>query len=195
MNLYQEAIEYIRTFHAEAVAAQIPEPSAITLATVNALGYPSIRTVLLRQIDERGLVFYTNTRSRKGQQLAHHPHAALCLFWELIGKQITVEGRVEPVTPAEADAYWQTRPRESQIGAWASQQSERLDNRDALVKAVAHFTTQFANQAVPRPPHWSGYRVIPTRIEFWFRGDFRLHERICYEQNAHQQWQRDYLNP
>lgn len=194
MDWYQDAIQKIQETCAEAVASGIDEPTAMTLATVSANGHPGIRTVLLRGIDARGLVFYTNQQSRKGQHLAHNPTAALCLFWQRLGKQIIVEGRVEGVSVEEADAYWQTRPRESQIGAWASQQSQPLASMAALEQRVAVMTEQFVGGPVPRPGHWSGYRVIPQRIEFWWRGDFRLHERICYELQAGQ-WQRYHLNP
>ncbi len=172
----------LATFHAllrEATAAGEPEPTAMVLATCGADGQPSARTVLLKDADERGFVFYTNTLSLKGRQLAERPRAALLFLWKHLRDQVQVriEGPVEPVDAAEADAYFASRPRESQIGAWASLQSQPLDSRATLEARIAELTQRHAGLTVPRPPHWSGYRVRPEAVEFWYGMPYRLHER------------------
>lgn len=159
----------------------LPEPTAMALATVGDEGQPSVRIVLLKGVDERGFVFYTNYESRKGRELLAHPKAALCFHWQPLERQVRVEGSVEPVAPEEADAYFATRARESQIGAWASLQSETLSSHDVLEARVREMEARFAGRDVPRPPHWSGFLVRPERIEFWRSRAFRLHERIVYE--------------
>lgn len=174
--------EILATFHAllaEAAASGEPEPTAMTLATVGADGNISARTVLLKDADREGFVFYTNTQSVKGNQLAQRPRAALLFLWKHLRAQVQVriEGAVEPVTAAEADAYFASRLRESQIGAWASSQSRPLAARAELDTRIADFTRQFADLPVPRPPHWSGYRVRPDAVEFWYGVAHRLHER------------------
>lgn len=170
------------------------EPTAVALATADVRAHPSVRTVLLKRVDARGLVFYTNTRSRKGRHLASHPWAALCCFWEPLKRQVMVEGRVERVSAQEADAYWAGRPRIAQLGAWASLQSQPLPNRMALTRRVALYRRRFAGRPVPRPPHWSGYRLVPERIEFWRARPYRLHERIVY-QRAGKRWKVQRLYP
>ncbi|MFN3964898.1 pyridoxamine 5'-phosphate oxidase [Silanimonas lenta] len=177
-----EAIATFRTLLAEATAAGDPEPTAMTVATADARGRPSARTVLLKHVDEQGFVFYTNFDSRKGRQLAANPQAALLFLWKTLREQVQVkvEGTVEPVTAAEADAYFASRPRESQIGAWASLQSQTLDSRETLERRIAEFSAKFEGGPVPRPPHWSGFRVVPEMIEFWYGAKFRLHERQRY---------------
>lgn len=178
----------------ERASAACDEPDAMVLATVDADGGPSARQVLLKDFDRRGFVFYTNLRSRKARALAAHPRAALCFYWAAIGQQVRIEGRIEPVTDAEADDYFAKRPRESQIGAWASEQSAPLVSRAALEQKVAEFTDRFAGSAVPRPPFWSGFRVIPHAIEFWTRNAHRLHERKRYERQG-ETWRCLLLNP
>lgn len=170
------------TFHAllaEAGACGEPEPTAMVLSTVGRDGRVSSRAVLLKEADARGFVFYTNTLSRKGQQLAEHPRASLLFLWKQLRNQVQVrvEGMVEPVTAAEADAYFASRPRESQVGAWASDQSRPLASRAELEARVAEAEQRFAGATVPRPPHWSGFRVRPDLVEFWYGVAFRLHER------------------
>ena len=166
---------------ARAVANEPFEANAMTLATVGATGAPSARVVLLKGADARGFVFYTNYDSRKGRELDARPVAALMLHWKRAEEQVRVEGDVERVSAEESDAYFRTRPRESQIGAWASLQSETLGSRAALEARFEELSRRFADGDVPRPAHWGGYRVVPARIEFWYGRASRLHERHVYE--------------
>lgn len=180
--LLAEAIAAFRELLAEAEAGGDPEPTAMTVATADAQGRPSARTVLLKQVDERGFVFYTNFDSRKGRQLAANPQAALLFLWKTLREQVQakIEGSVEPVSAAEADAYFASRARESQIGAWASLQSQTLESREVFDARIEEFTAQYEGGPVPRPPHWSGFRVVPEMIELWFGARYRLHERHRY---------------
>lgn len=171
-----------------------PEPTAMTLATVNAKGVPSARTVLLKAFDERGFVFYTNKRSRKAKDLEQNAYAALCFFWPSLDKQIRIEGSVEHVTDKEADLYFASRERLSQIGAWASRQSESLETMDILEDELQRLEKQFADKVVPRPPHWGGYRVRPQTLEFWTRGNYRLHTRELFHK-IDGMWQQSWLYP
>jgi pyridoxamine 5'-phosphate oxidase len=181
---------------ADAVAAEVKEPNAMTLATVDADGLPNARMVLLKGCDERGFVFYTNLGSVKGQELAEAPKAALTFYWKSLQRQVRVRGEVEPVSAAEADAYFASRPRTAQIGAWASKQSTALESRLAFEKAVAIHTAKFGVGAVPRPPHWSGYRVVPQEIEFWHERPFRLHDRIRFRrEHPGARWSKTRLYP
>lgn len=175
-------IERFATLLEEARAAGEPEPTAMTLATCDARGRVAARTVLLKHFDARGFVFYTNTQSRKGRELAEHPQAALLVLWKQLHHQVQVriEGVAEPVSEAEADAYFASRPRESQLGAWASLQSEPLPDRETLLARFRDYEARFAGGPVPRPPHWSGYRIVPDLIEFWFGQPHRLHDRFEY---------------
>jgi pyridoxamine 5'-phosphate oxidase len=181
--LLAEAIDTFTALLAEAREAGDPEPTAMTLATADAAGRPSARTVLLKAHDARGFVFYTNYDSRKGRQLTENPHAALLFLWKTLREQVQakIEGTVEPVSLAEADAYFATRPRPSQIGAWASLQSQAMASREQFEARFAAFEKKFEGGEVPRPPHWSGFRVVPERIEIWYGARYRLHERQHYE--------------
>lgn len=194
--LSTEILSQFQTLMAEAVASGDPEPNSMVLSTASPDGRVSARAVLLKDCSEQGFVFYTNTHSDKGRQLGANPHACLLFHWKQVRNQVQVrvEGVVEPVTAAEADAYFATRPRGSQIGAWASRQSETLESRQVLLDQIAHFERRFADQAVPRPPHWSGYRVLPELVEFWFGCAHRLHERIRHRyENG--QWVKHLLYP
>jgi pyridoxamine 5'-phosphate oxidase len=165
---------------AEARLAEPNDPTAMALATADEAGRPSVRMVLLKGHDERGFVFYTNLDSRKGEELAANPRAALLFHWKSLRRQVRIEGPVEPVTDAEADAYFATRARESQLGAWASDQSRPLDRRETFEARYQEMLARFDGTDVPRPPRWSGWRVRPERIEFWTSRDFRLHERRLF---------------
>jgi pyridoxamine 5'-phosphate oxidase len=175
---------------------QLLQPDAMILATATPEGRPSARVVLLRGLDERGFVFFTNYESRKGQELAANPHAALVFFWDALERQVRVEGRVELASPAESDAYFQSRPRGSQVGAWASPQSEVLPNREALQRKVIEVEARFAGTAaLPRPPNWGGFRLVPELFEFWQGQPSRLHDRLCYRRQPDETWLLERLAP
>jgi pyridoxamine 5'-phosphate oxidase len=179
----------------DAAAAREELPEAMTVATVNRDGMPSLRAVLLRGLDERGFVFYTNLDSRKAAELAGNPRAALCFHWKSLARQVRVEGGAEPVSAAEADAYFASRARESQIGAWASDQSRPLPDRATLERRFAEATERFAGRdAVPRPDNWSGYRIVPERVEFWQELPHRLHDRLAFIRDG-ARWRRERLYP
>lgn len=174
--------------------AILPEPTAMALATVRGDGQPSVRIVLLKHVDERGFVFYTNLEGRKGRELRKHPLAALCFHWQALEQQVRVEGAVEQVADEEADAYFGTRPRGSQLGAWASRQSQPVANEGDLERRLAEMDERYAGVPVPRPPFWSGFRVVPARIEFWRNQPSRLHVRHLYERDG-EGWRTSVLYP
>jgi pyridoxamine 5'-phosphate oxidase len=196
---FTDADEPLRLFGAwfeEAQAAEPVNPNAMTLATVDRDGLPNARMVLLKDFDARGFVFYTNLDSVKGRELAAAPKAALTFYWKTLQRQVRLRGHVEPVTPEEADRYFATRSRMAQIGAWASKPSAALESRLAFEKAVALFTAKFGIGVVPRPPNWSGYRVVPAEIEFWQERPFRLHDRIAFARaGANAPWRKARLYP
>ena len=171
-----------------------PRPDAMTLATATPDGRPSARIVLLRGLDERGLAFFTNRSSRKGRELGENPRAAAVLHWRELGRQARVEGRVERVSEEESRAYWETRPRGSQIAAWASPQSQPLPDRDELDRLYEEAARRFEGDSVPLPDYWGGYRLVPEDIEFWTHRDDRLHDRVRYERDG-EGWRRERLAP
>lgn len=179
----------------DAEAAEINDPNAMIVATATADGRPSLRAILLKGVDARGFVFYTNKTSRKGEELTANRHIALLFFWKSLHRQIRIEGVVEDVADAEADAYFATRPRISRLGAHASIQSRPLADRSVLEGRLAEMEARYPGDDIPRPAHWSGYRVLPSRFEFWQDMPFRLHDRTIYERDAAGAWVQSKLFP
>ncbi|KMO38494.1 pyridoxamine 5'-phosphate oxidase [Methylobacterium tarhaniae] len=183
-----------RQWFAEAEAAEPEDPNAMALATCDADGLPDVRIVLLKGADERGFVFYTNTLSVKGLELADNPRAALVLHWKSLRRQVRARGTVTKVEDAEADAYFASRARDSRLGAWASRQSQPLDSRETLIRAVDEVGARFPGESVPRPPHWTGYRIAPVTMEFWQDGAYRLHDRVRFTRRG-DGWEGNRLYP
>ncbi len=179
----------------DATKSELNDPNAVALATVDPDGMPNVRMVLLKGFDERGFVFYTNFESAKGQEILSAGKAAMCFHWKSLRRQVRVRGPVEQVSDAEADAYYDSRPRGSRIGAWASKQSRPLESRFALEKAVAEYTAKFAVGSIPRPAHWSGFRILPQTIEFWHDRPFRLHDRLVFKRGENGAWETTRLYP
>jgi len=183
-GLEHEALAMFQDWLDAACKTDLHEPTAMALATANAQGRPSVRTMLLKSFDERGFVFFTDSQSRKGEELRENNFASLCFFWQPLMRQVRIEGSIVTISVDESDAYWETRPRDSQLCAWASQQSRPLDSRETLERRVAETHARYIDNTIPRPPRWIGYRVIPERIEFWKSGWRRLHERVLYEKRV-----------
>ncbi len=190
-----EPISLIQSWLDLAIEAEYPNPTTMTLATVDSDGNPSARIVLLKALDERGIVFYTNYNSRKSRAIDAHPRAALVFHWDFLTRQIVVEGAVTKITAEESDDYFASRPRASQIGAWASQQSEPVPDRATLDAAFTKYEEEYDGITIPRPPHWGGYRVSLDRVEFWLGRPFRLHDRIVYTPDEKGGWKIQRLYP
>ncbi|WP_035603043.1 pyridoxamine 5'-phosphate oxidase [Haloferula sp. BvORR071] len=198
-GLHREDLEAdpIRQFEAwfqQAIELGLHEPNAMSLATVDASGQPLLRTVLLKGFDTRGFVFYTNYESRKARHMAENPQVSLLFPWIALERQVIVQGRVEKCTAEETANYFHSRPRESQLGAWVSHQSEVIDSRQVLTEKLAELTARFGGGEIPVPPFWGGYRVVPQTIEFWQGGPARLHDRFLYQRQA-ESWSIDRLSP
>jgi pyridoxamine 5'-phosphate oxidase len=196
-DLHAEALATFAQLFEEALAAGEPDRTAMTIASATPDGRPSARTVLLKALDARGFVFYTHLDGRKGSELQANPHAALVFHWPRVrqgGVQVRIEGAVSIVDDAEADAYFASRARSSQLGAWASKQSETLESRDTFEQRIERYAREFDGRDVPRPPRWGGFRVEPASIEFWYGADFRLHERWRYERDG-AAWSKRMLYP
>lgn len=191
---HHNPFEQFKIWFQQALDAQILEPNAMTVATTTADGQPCARIVLLKAFDERGFTFFTNYESQKGQKLTKNPYAALVFWWGELERQVRIEGEVEKVTPDESDQYFYSRPKASQIGAWVSEQSKIIGSREILDQRFAELEQQYANQRIPRPEHWGGFRVIPSVIEFWQGRPSRLHDRLRYRQEG-DQWIRERLAP
>ena len=187
-------ISFFRKWFEEAEAAAITEVNAMTLATADANGQPHARIVLLKNLDDTGFIFYTNYESEKGRQLAVQPNAALVFFWKELERQVRIEGPIERVSAEESDAYFNSRPAGSRIGAWASPQSKKIEAREELEVRAARFAEKYRNTEIPRPEHWGGYRIVPEKIEFWQGRSNRLHDRIVFEKDG-QGWQKYRLAP
>ena len=196
-DIAQNPILQFQSWFEQASAAKCPEPHAMTLATISSNGLPSARIVLLKGITEDSFIFYTNYTSQKGRELTDHPKASICFPWNILSRQVRVVGTVEKVTEAESDEYFSTRPRGSQIGAWASQQSEVMADRSVLESRWTETDARFEGMDVPRPPHWGGFRVLPSEIEFWQGRQSRLHDRFRYTADGSQPtgWRVERLNP
>ena len=190
----KDPIKLFEEYYSSALKLDVNEPTSMTLATASSDGRVSARIVLLKHYDHQGFCFYTNITSNKGKQLKENPKAALCFYWDELDRQVRIEGKIERVSESEADAYYSSRARNSQIGAWASKQSKIMENEGDLQERIKELEEQFEGGDIPRPPFWSGFRLVPDYIEFWDKEDFRLHRRILFtKENG--SWVRDILYP
>lgn len=195
-SIDRDPIRQFAAWYDAAVAAGVPEPEAMTLATATPDGRPSARVVLLRGFDHRGFCFFTNYASRKGRELEANPHAAVTFHWAVLERQVRIEGRVERTTAAESDEYFRSRPSTSRIGAWSSPQSEVIPDRETLEAGFTRFRSEHPDDdGIPRPAHWGGYRLVPDRIEFWQGRPSRLHDRLCFRRDARGSWILERLAP
>jgi pyridoxamine 5'-phosphate oxidase len=194
-DLDPDPIQQFRFWYEEAMESGFIHPNAFTLATSTIDGKPSARQLLLKDFDEKGFVFYTNSNSKKGKELANNPFAAICFWWDKLERQVRIEGKIELVPGYEAEEYYASRPRGSQLGAWASDQSSVIAKREILEDRVLKLEAQYRDKEVPRPPHWNGYRLIPGSIEFWQGRDNRLHDRLRYRLQSDGKWLVERLAP
>jgi len=194
-NMANDPFDQFEKWFEQALTSKIKEPYAFTLATANALGHPSARVLYMRDVTKRGISFYTNYQSDKGSDLAENPYCTANFFWMELDRQIRFFGKAQKLSSQESDAYYNSRPRGSQIGSWASDQSSRLENRQELLDKLKELTSKFDGQDVPRPDHWGGYLIVPERVEFWQGRESRLHDRILYTQNSEGSWAKQRLSP
>ncbi len=195
-DLNSNPFQQFKLWFEQALAADLIEPNAMTLATATPDGKPSARIVLLKGVSEQGFVFYTNYASQKGQQLLANPYAALVFLWDKLERQIRIEGKVEKLSPRESLEYFHSRPKASQLGAWASAQSQVIPNREVLAEKLASLQAQYSGEVtIPLPPHWGGFRVVPDRLEFWQGRPSRLHDRLVYKLEADSHWSISRLSP
>ncbi len=195
IDLDADPFKQFKKWFDQALAAQLPEPNAMTLATATLEGKPSARMVLLKDFSDRGFVFYTNYHSHKGQEIATNPQAALVFWWAQLERQVRIEGKVELVSPTESDEYFHSRPINSQLGAWVSNQSQIVNSREVLEQRQAQLIVEYEQQIIPRPQHWGGFRVVPTEIEFWQGRPSRLHDRLLYRLQEDRSWIIERLSP
>lgn len=193
-SISKDPFEQFDIWYKDVLNSRLSEPNAMIISTANRAGIPSVRTVLLKSYDNRGFVFFTNYESKKGNDLAENPNAAILFLWKEIERQVRISGRVVKTTKKESEIYFRSRPIESQLGAWASKQSSVIPNREHLLEKYAKYRKQFEGKEIPLPPHWGGYRVIPSEFEFWQGREKRLHDRICYTKKG-KEWQIFRLSP